>query len=246
MMSTEAAVEKVFGLEETRSQIVRHFRPTDIKTMRLVSTFWNLVLYHPKHWQHFRIKLTPDNCRDILQNRNISLKQVSIALDFSTNVETYQDTSDLLSVMRDMRDDPSNLVKKLELCINCNYELEPSQLGAVTSSLVELSSVVSSMEEVRIVFQRRDKVAKFHHNHRIGFILAFLLDSLVRQIIDNESRLRRLDLLGLGMSNIARHRKNISCHIIHLKHAYENIKMETDLNDPQLVKILDKLKMNPN
>ena len=255
MSSPGTAVEKVFGLEETRSPILRHLRPSDIKTMSSVSRYWNFVLEKPRFWQAFQIKLTAENCPDILQNENISLKRISIILNFSTNSDTFQDTSMLLSVMRELKDDPNNRVKKLKLYINCNSDLGPSQLTAFTTSMLELSSVLSSMEEVEMVFMPREVMERFNHNHMIGFILSFLLDSLVKQhsrqgcilapIMDNERGLKRLDILGLGMSNISRYRKNIASHLVHLKHTYSHMKMDTDLRDPHLVKILHKLNMSP-
>ena len=142
-----------------------------------------------------------------------------------------------------MRNDRNSLLKKLNICIKCHSEVDCSSVASVTESLKQLARIISSLEEAEIVFQSGEDLPKCNQNHMIRFILAFLLDSLVKQILDKESRLKRLDLLGLGLSDIARHRKNISSLIIHLKCEYSAVKIKTDLTDPLLIKILQKLNM---
>ena len=236
-MVTQALVELVFGLEETRREIVKYFKPADIKRMRLVSRHWWQVLEDPRYWQAFQIKLTAENCRAILTEKKISRKRIRKVLEFSTSPDKHQDTAALLSVITTMS------LKTLNISIICNSEVEGSELTSVTESLRQLAQVISSLEEAEIVFQSREDLPQFAQNHMIGFILAFLLDCLVKQILDKESRLKRLDLLGLGLFDIARHRKNISSLIIHLKCEYAGIKIYTDLTDPLLLKILHKLNM---
>ena len=235
----------MFGLEETRREIVKYFRPADIKRMRLVSKYWCRVLEDHRAWQEFQIKLTAQNCREILTDEKISRKKIRKVLEFSTSCETHPETAALLCVISALRDDRNSLLRKLNICIICNSEVDCSQVASVTECLRQLASIISSLEEAEIVFQSRERedLPEFNQNHMIGFILAFLLDSLVKQILDKESRLKRLDLLGLGLSDIARHRKNISSLIIHLKYEYSGIRIKTDLTDPLLVKILHKLNM---
>ena len=184
------------------------------------------------------------NCREILSDENIARKKIRTVLEMSTSCETSADTLAVLCVITAMKDDPSSLLKKLNICIiSCNSEVDCPSVPSVTECLQQLARIISSLEEADIVFQSREDLPRCNQNHMIGFILAFLLDSLVKQILDKESRLKRLGLLGLGVFDIARHRKNISSQIIYLKYEYSAIKIETDLTDPLLVKILRKLNM---
>ena len=201
-MSLEEVREKVFGLEETRSQIIKHFQPGDLKTMSLVSRHWNTSLQASPLWQAFQIKLTAENCKEILNNENVHYKRIPTVIDVSTNTETFHETSRVLSVLRELKDDPKTLLKKLRICINCNSELVESQLQSITTNIEELAFIISSMEGVEIVFQSKDEL-KFNHNQMIGFIIAFMLDSLVKLIKDKESTLRRLDLRGRWSSQCA-------------------------------------------
>ena len=242
-MQTQSLVQLVFGLEETRREIVKYFRPQDIKRMRLVSRYWWRVLEDHRAWQDFQIKLTPDNCQQILTDQSISRKRIRKVLEISTNCETHSDTSGLLDVITEMKDYRDSLLKKLNVCIICNSEVDCSKVASMTACLRQLACIISSLEEAEIVFHSREDPPQSNQNHMIGFILALLLDSLVKQIVHQESRLRRLDLLGLGLSDIARHRKNISSLIIHLKYEYTGIKIKTDLTDPLIVRILRKLNM---
>merc|ERR1711923_114068 len=96
-MLPQMLVERVFGLEETRREIVKYFQPADIKTMRLVSRYWCQVLENHPCWQAFQIKLTAENCREILTNESISRKKIGIVLEISTSCETSCDTLSILS-----------------------------------------------------------------------------------------------------------------------------------------------------
>ena len=244
LAQVQVLVELVFGLEETRREIVKFFQPADIKRMRLVNRYWHQVLEDHRCWQNsFQIKLTPGNCREILTDENVSRKKIRTVVEISTSCEASGDTSELLCLMTALKDDRTSLLKKLNICINCKAEVDLSSVAPVTECLQQLAGVISSLEEAEIVFQSREDLPQCNQNHMIGFILAFLLDSLVKQILDKDSRLKRLDLLGLGLSDIARHRKNISSLMIHLKSEYAGIKIKTDLADPLLVKILHKLNM---
>lgn len=242
-MQHQVLVERVFGLEETRREIVKYFWPADIKRMRLVNRYWYHVLENHRCWEAFQIKLTAGNCREILSDEKISRKKIRTVLEMSTSWETSADTLSVLCVIAALKAEPNSLLKKLNICISCNSEVDCSSVPSVTECLQQLARIISSLEEAEIVFQSRENLPRCNQNHMIGFILAFLLDSLVKQILDKESRLKRLDLLGLGLFDIARHRKNISSLIIYLKYEYSAIKIKTDLTDPLLVKILQKLNM---
>ena len=77
-MQTQSLVQLVFGLEETRREIVKYFRPQDIKRMRLVSRYWWRALEDLRAWQDFQIKLTHDNCQQTLTDRSISAASLAV------------------------------------------------------------------------------------------------------------------------------------------------------------------------
>ena len=54
-MLHQVLVDRVFGLEETRREIVKYFRPEDIKRMRLVNRYWYHVLENHHCWEAFRM-----------------------------------------------------------------------------------------------------------------------------------------------------------------------------------------------